>query len=836
MSCMDVVTNMVNSIDDVNTEIIINMTEPQVKYEDVCIKPNITFDHYYQSLKQKWETILNDYINKPEKCSSNTQSILMLYEVAAKLSQGSGSQDPRDLLTKVGTLTPRQIENMAYEKMIDTALGMINNTSSNSFVMDKDMVKAMKNLARVLGDNCQCQMIDIFSFILSKYKTKYSKKLVGKSRDESVAILRQDYEYIKDAVQRYGQTVRAAVSDQRNPMMGSTTSQELVVSQNSGEPVALLNFSIESELNKLIPNELGTMKIFFVQVISRYFNNLHPIIWAQIFRGMLSNIFKDLPLSPDELFSFVSKYLLLNSGPFILKILQMIRPVLSDELATKYNLTKLTYPLLEPHQTEIILKRIIVDYDMLKITYNKSASVGHVCIGYDVRKPNEKFVIKIVKPLAIAQSCWEFYVLNDLFPRGSCEDRFIKNTLRSNGAEMNVANEIKNLDRSNEHYTTDYNTEFGLDIDAKLTTIAHIPGIVKEGTWFALAMTLAPGIPLSDLVENKLLENDTKYRANLHRCLDLLVTKFFYVLISQGFYHGDLHSGNVFYSFVKKQLTMIDFGAMGDIDLYSNDETTANLLLIIIMSINYDYDGIFDVLTDILNSRCSEDKSSFIDKDTEAYQEFKKELIAHRLKNMLNSAKEKEKSTQYLDDVTSDKRLQDERYTDTLLTLKDTSSEDEDREPSIYDDLERTPESKETVIENRDILPVFTEILGGSESISFAGVMQLIIKFYATSGVNVAIKFAELNELQKAYALLLGVLAKTGYNSYRMGMAIKTGVLSWGHLPKLLNVGTTYTILSAYWKESSKYGELFTLIEAERQQFLAQRIARSARSAYGKSK
>ena len=810
MNCMDVLSNMTGAIDDVNTAIIRNMTDQRVKYEDVCIRPNITFDHYYSSLKEKWETIINDYINKPEKCSSNISSILMLYEAASKLNKGEISGNPKNMLARVGSLTPSQIENFAYEKMIDTALGMITNTSSNAFVMDKDMVKSMKNLARILGDNCQCQMIDIFSYILSKYKTKYSRKLTGKSRDESVAILRQDYQYIKDTVIKYGQNIRTAVRNR--PSAGL---------KSSSEPVALLNFSIENELNKLIPNELGAMKVFFVKVIARYFNNLHPIIWAQIFRGMLSNIFKDLPLSQDELFSFVSKYLLLNSGPFILKILQMIRPILSDELATKYNLTKLTYPLLEPHQIEIVLKQIIVDYEMIKIIYNKSASVGHVCIAYDVRRPDDKFVIKLVKPLAIAQSCWEFHVLNDLFPKGSCEDNFIKNTLRANGVEMNVANEIKNLDRGNEHYTTDYNTEFGINIEAKLTTITHIPGIVKEGTWFGLAMTLAPGIPLSDLIENKLLEHDTKFRANLHRCLDLLVTKFFYVLISQGFYHGDLHSGNVFYSFKKKQLTMIDFGAMGDIDLYANDDTTKSLLMIVIMSVNYDYDGILDVLTDILNSRCSEDKSSFIDKNTDAYHQVKKELIAHKLKNMMNAEKEKKKSATYLADVSDENRLRDERYVDTLITVKDTSDDHEDRDPSIYDDLERIPETKETVIENRDILPVFTEILGDSESISFAGVMQIIIKFYATSGVNVAIKFAELNELQKAYALLLGVLAKTGYNSYRMGMAIKTGVLSLGHLPKLLNVGTTYNIIKEYWKESSKSDELVKMLKIEKHRYLS---------------
>ncbi|VBB18708.1 putative protein kinase [Yasminevirus sp. GU-2018] len=813
MSCLDVVNNLVDAVSGVNTEITVHMTNEGVRYDDACIRPDITFDFFFTSLKSKWERTINDYINKPEKCPSNMQSILLLYEVASKLNTGLGGQGT-DVVNRLGSMTPQQLEQMAYDKVVDKALDILKGTSANTFIMEKDMVKTLKNLASILGDNCQCQMIDIFTFVMNKYKTRYAKKLEGKTREESISIIRQDYEYIKNTVM----------------MFGSTFNIDKTGTTESGGVSLSMNFSIESELDKLIPNELGTMKVFFIKVIARYFNNLHPIIWAQIFKGLMGNIFNDLPMTPAELFSFVSKYLLLNAGPFVLKILQMIRPILSDELASKYNLTKLTYPLLEKNQVDIILKKVVKDYDMLKITYNKSASVGHVCIGYDVRRPNDKFVIKIVKPLAIAQSCWEYQVLHDLFEKGSCEDSFIKNTLRSNGREMNVANEIANLERGNKHYTTDYNTEFGLDIDAKLTTIAHLPGVVNDSAWFALAMTLAPGIPLADLVESKMLEADTKFRAHLHRCLDLLVVKFFYVLISQGFYHGDLHAGNVFYSFAKRQLTMIDFGAMGDIDLFANDDTTTNLLMIIIMSINYDYDGILDLLTDVLNSRCTSDKESFISKDTEAYREVKKELVAHRIKNMVNADKEKKKATKYLEDLDSDHRLSAEAIPDTLSTLK-PDSEVEDREPSIYDDLDRVPESKETVVENRDILPVFTEILGDSESISFAGVMQIIVKFYAKSGVNIAIKFAELNELQKAYALLLGVLAKTGYNSYRMGMAIRSGVLSWGHLPKLLNVATTVGVVKSYWDESSKYKSLMSTIEEERASYLLKKQQRNERLA-----
>ncbi len=57
-----------------------------------------------------------------------------------------------------------------------------------------------------------------------------------------------------------------------------------------------------------------------------------------------------MPITRSDFFAFISKQLLLNSGPFILKTLQMIRPFLSKDLAEKYNLTKLTYPILTNQQ------------------------------------------------------------------------------------------------------------------------------------------------------------------------------------------------------------------------------------------------------------------------------------------------------------------------------------------------------------------------------------------------------------------------------------------------------------------------------------------------------
>src|SRR5205085_3825111 len=119
--------------------------------------------------------------------------------------------------------------------------------------------------------------------------------------------------------------------------------------------------------------------------------------------------------TPDEIFAFFSKCLLLNSGPFILKILQMIRPVLSDELKKKYNLTKLKYPVLTPEQADLVLNKVVYDWDMYEVLRPVSASVGHVCIVRRVDEPERKIIIKIIKPLAIAQSCWEYKTLYNVY-------------------------------------------------------------------------------------------------------------------------------------------------------------------------------------------------------------------------------------------------------------------------------------------------------------------------------------------------------------------------------------------------------------------------------------
>lgn len=789
--CINSIDKLSKAVDNINYNLIDNMTQPGMKYNFVCIKPNVTYNFYYEQLKKEWELIVKQVVNQ-STCGTKLSDIMGLYQFAtpnrvAQLKEmlknipDSGNIDK--LVNK--KFSGVDIDNLVLDVV---ATSILNKHVAQEFKVDPDFMITIMSLSKTFAENCYCELGSIFKLFVKKYKSKYSIKFQGKTKEEVIDLIREDYYRFKMLLKNLSP----------GKMIGF---QNNILGKTYADVTGLYSFSIDDELEKLIPDELGSLKQFFIKVISTYYNNLHPIIWAQIFKALVDNIFIDMPYTSDEIFSFVSKYLLLNSGPFILKILQMIRPVLSPELAQKYNLTKLTYPLLKPIEIDLMLSRVVYDWDMYQLLANFSASVGHVSKVVRVDDADNPFMIKMIKPLAVAQSCWEYKVLHNIFPTGSCERSFVKNMLESNGSELNVKNEIENILKGHKYYTDTYKNVYGTNINAKLTTIQNIPNIIIPDCWYALTMTIAPGVPLSKLVENNLVNSDTKYRAKLHRCLDILMYKFFQNLVQNGFYHGDLHSGNIFFSYPDNQLTLIDFGAIGEINIYEDDVDMKTLLTIIVMSVFYNYDEILDTMTNLLNTKCTE---SLIDTSTPEYQQFKNELYQQKLINIKYQKKEHANSEIFKHDIFSEARISEE----VDNQVYDQPRFNPNNTGSIYSYLEYEPIDKETVIENRDVLPEFTQIMSGGPSISFAGILEKIIKFYALAGVNIAIKFSEFYEFQKAYALLLGVLHKVGYNPYRSGIAIKKAIINWRNLPQLLHIKTVAHVLSIYKSEKEKYNRL----------------------------
>lgn len=650
---------------------------------------------------------------------------------------------------------------------------------------------SMINLAVFISTHCQCKVFDFFKLLLTQYRSKYIHKIEHMSEKQISDLFNRDYH-------KFYTDLLTSLNDRGT----RTTFFNNVASHLTN--MHELNI-VGSELDRLIPAELGSLKAFFVKVISVYYENIHPVIWAQIFKSAVKNIFIEKPFTFNEIFSFGSKHLLLNSGPFILKMLQMIRPFLSPELATKYNLTKLKYPLLTPHQVETILSQTVNDWDNYKILAHYSASVGHVCkvIRYD--DPTNPIIIKIIKPLAIVQSCWEYNTLHSIYPKNSCEGDFIIKMLESNGRELDVRNENKNIEEGCKKYYAKYNDINGGDIDAELTTIQYIPNIVKDDVWNVTAMSLAPGIPLSQLIERELIESDTKYRAKLHRCLDLLVYKFFKNIIKNGFYHGDLHSGNIFFSFKESRMSLIDFGAVGNIDIYSPNPEIKTLLEIIIMSTFNNYVGVLDNMTILINSKCTD---NIIDMKSREYATIRKKMYEAQIQNTRGSDENKENLKNYEKDIFSSERIENEKVTTAEKELINNNSIYSYIDSYIIgtgksnkDDLSSLPEYNEIMVETRDDLPQLPTYK--ETTISLTHILEEIIKYYATNGVNIAIKFNELYEFQKAYALLLGVLHKVHYNSYRSSIMITKAIKNLGNITKLSKISTVTHAISIYNREKN---------------------------------
>lgn len=788
LSCLNILSRLANFIDDVNGELTKNMTE--TSYDLVCAKPNVSYDFYFDCLSSKWEKAINDFIQEPPRCNLLIPSI-------AKINKYANYENLVQMKELLKIFDHENNKISIDEIVLETiATNIMRKPKDLQYKLKENFMDNIVALVNIMIDHCQCQLIELYKYVLKKYNQKYKKKFIGKSKEQIINMVRTDYANFK----RWLKTINPSNFNRNSFYYGLDT----LLQKNF--------FSIESELDTLIPDELGSMKKFFIKIITTYYTNLHPIIWAQIFKSIIENVFIELPFTSNEIFSFVSKHLLLNSGPFILKILQIIRPVLSPEIMHHYNLSKLTYPLLKINQVKLILRSSIIDYNMFTILKHYSASVGHVVKILSARNPSNTFMIKIIKPLAISQSCWEYKILHNIFNEGSCEKAFVVNMLKSIGKELNVFNEIANINQGFKLYTASYTDLFSADIDVKLTTVENIPGIIRQTCWFAMTMTIAPGIPLSKLVENNLINNDTRYRARLHRCLDILVYKFFYNIVNSGFYHGDLHAGNIFYSYEDSQVTLIDFGAVGELNIYSSDSDIRALLEIVVMSIFYNYDGILDKLTDILNNKClgSTDK---INKNDPKYISLKTMLHHHKIKNIMSHEKEKKLLQTYERDIFSEKRIQDEK---PRIKKQIHKKIDPSQFKSIYDVINYQPqlppiyeseleELNSIVIENKEILPKFTEILGDSENINFPGVLELIIKYYALSGTNIAVKFSEFSEFQKAYGLLLGVLSQVNYSSYRSSIIMGKAIKNWKNIKNIRHIGAIKSVITIYLREKKLF-------------------------------
>lgn len=811
--------NLINVIDETNEELIKNMFITEYKF--ACIKQNVTYETYYKILSSKWNKIIDEIISDKDKCMTiseiyyaeknikNIKNINNINNINIDSFESADSliNNVKSHFTKFFDENYKENDSLT-NTMFDILTDLL---AVDDIYINTNIMTTLINLCNLIKTRSTCWLWDIIILcVSSKIKSEfptYNKNSLEDKKKVNL-ILRSYFNEIKSMLQIINKDTINNFFKKTLNITSNNLTQSYEMSKINNEKNT--NF-IEKELDSMIPESIGPLKCFFVDLIQYYYSNdvLHPIIWAQILRDMFINFLKNPPMSKIELFQFFSKHLLLNSGPFILKILQQVRPIMSEAQRREYNLTKLTYPKMTESQYTMILSKIIKNWDKYKLLYDTSASVGHVFFLED-SITMEKFVVKVAKPLSIIQSCYEYSKLNNFFEKGTQEKNFVHNMLYSTGKELESHNEIKNINYGNKFYTMNYNELYdNIDINASLTTIIVKENIIIDTCWFALSMSIAPGIPLSKLLETQELNNlstDTVYRANLHRCFDLLIFKFFNNIIKNGFYHGDLHAGNVYFSFIdepirKAQITLIDFGAVGTIDIFNDDPDVNDLIKIIIQSIFYNYDNLFDTLIDLLNRKSI--NSTRIDKTSIDYKNFKNNLKIIKVKNIYKSVNNNKINENYIDTcLTSKKRINTEKlfhenYTKSLpkeenikhakcyslnnnLFTNVNKEEDTLNQPinSLYDyiDIHNSIKNNNIIeqIDNIEPLPSYDCNIDISNNIiSFTEVINMIMEFCTKSNINIPITIPDLYELLKAYTLINGLATQINYESLRMSIIIK---------------------------------------------------------------
>jgi hypothetical protein len=720
--CSKLFIDLLDTINDANFKLVKEMTNRDVTYNESCTKPSLTYTTFYLNLYENFNHVIDEFIIKSGKCAKLSNII----SNSGRL-QYSVPMDNQKIRTNDGTT-------------------MIHETKFN-FKLSTNVLESLNQFVDLMVNNCKCQLADIYSIYT-----------------------------VDDAdINKFNEFI--------NNLINIKEHKKNIVNEIITNLISIYNLSdktIEGQVNNLIPDDMGSLKPFFVTLITKYYDDIHPIIWTNILKQLIINFNIKGISNKNDIYKYVSRTILLNSGPFILKILQMIRPLLAPNIVDKYNINKLTYPVLTFEEVNLILNKTIKNFSDYKIKFHKSASVGHICGIYKSDNPNDLFIIKIIKPLSIAQSCWEYDLLHDLFAKGTCEHQFVLNMLKSNRNEMNVNNEINNIHMGHKHYKSTYHEIFKININNTLSTIEVKNNIMTYDAWFVFAMTLAPGLSLSDIIDDvnyePLLRLDTHFRSVLHRCFDILVFKFFSNIILNGYYHADMHAGNIFFSYEKSQITLIDFGSVGIIDIYDNKPSTKILLEIIILSIFYDYDEILNKLTTYINSVCTE---HIIDMKGVDYLNFKNLLHEHHIKNIHDYDEENKKQVLYETKIFGSKRINEEN------------------------------------ISHNDKMIVLSNIDDSTDSnvITFVEILELIFKFYANNNVNIALKFSELFELQKAYILLQGVLRKVNYNPYRENIVMQRAIKNMKNLSKIYHIRTVFNIVNIYLNSRQKFKKLLREIK-----------------------
>src|SRR5690242_17115896 len=106
------INELIKAIDDTNTIVIDNITDPNMKYEWSCIKPNLTFTKYFYILKPKWDRVIDRLVKQVDECETVSKLIFLL-----KLTNYPISPQILDTVQKLKSIDPNNLKSILDEAM-----------------------------------------------------------------------------------------------------------------------------------------------------------------------------------------------------------------------------------------------------------------------------------------------------------------------------------------------------------------------------------------------------------------------------------------------------------------------------------------------------------------------------------------------------------------------------------------------------------------------------------------------------------------------------------------------------------------------------------------------
>ncbi|HXW52643.1 MAG TPA: AarF/UbiB family protein [Myxococcota bacterium] len=334
------------------------------------------------------------------------------------------------------------------------------------------------------------------------------------------------------------------------------------------------------------------------------------------------------------------------SGPFFQKILQLVGDFVNDatpdgkKLKDVLNEVKKNLLPIDPYHLSLLIKEVeAAAKNQFKITIDKTlgvASVGHALLATVTHNDGrqEKIVLKFIKPGVKERAYRDIDIIKPIAVRLGVLT-FFQGTIDDILGELDFTNELKNLSFADKVYNSS-------DPNDRVGAVKPVANFPEDPKW--IAMTLAPGRTYADFNKDIANSNEEKLDFMINylvrgMALEELTNKWIkkaFLDRREGFYHADLHAGNVMidinteeikkylrnkfsnlsYQNITKEmiqgvpkntykLTLIDFGNVG----YLNPSQRLHVLNFFISTLwdIHSWDGFYEAYTNLISTKVPRD-------------------------------------------------------------------------------------------------------------------------------------------------------------------------------------------------------------------------------------